>query len=179
MPQIEDIQEEVLTELFGTTNIASSLWGLFGGEGTGYINRTKKNVASTLKKADTFQQASGFTSDRSLNDVDIPTYLRRAMEKDLHGVKATVSSVYHNPIAVDTRATPAEKSDLRKTGYKVGPPGSNKLGQVGVQHDVLSASTQAAAEKRRAVYAGKSYASIRETVDETVQRLLKEMDLEE
>ena len=89
MPQIEDIQEEVLTELCGTTNIASSLWGLFGGEGTGYINRTKKNVASTLKKAETF------------------------------------------------------------------------------------------VEKRRAVYAGKSYASIRETVDETMQRLLKEMDLEE
>lgn len=159
MIEFETIQEEVLNELFGTTNFASTIRGIFTGKTPDTaLNPTKKVLDRKLNAANRIQQASGFLSDKSLNDVDIPTFLRKAMEKGADASKP-------------------EQSALRKTGYKVGPPGHNVYGKVGGAADTVSAETLAAAEKRRAVYAGKSYASIRETPDQTLNRLLKEMNL--
>lgn len=158
MTDFETIQEEVLTELFGTTNFASTIRGLFTGKTPdSALNPPKKILDRKLNAANRIQQASGFLNDRSLDDVDIPTYLRQAMSKYADASKP-------------------EQSALRTTGYKAGPPGHNKLGKVGVQHDEIdAAAAKAAVEKRRAVYAGKSYASIRETLDQTIRRLLSEM----
>ena len=159
MIEFETIQEEVLNELFGTTNFASTIRGIFTGKTPDTaLNPTKKVLDRKLNAANRIQQASGFLSDKSLNDVDIPTFLRKAMEKGADASKP-------------------EQSALRKTGHKVGPPGHNVYGKVGGAADTVSAETLAAAEKRRAVYAGKSYASIRETPDQTLNRLLKEMNL--
>lgn len=159
MIEFETIQEEVLNELFGTTNFASTIRGIFTGKTPDTaLNPTKKVLDRKLNAANRIQRASGFLSDKSLNDVDIPTFLRKAMEKGADASKL-------------------EQSALRKTGYKVGPPGHNVYGKVGGAADTVSAETLAAAEKRRAVYAGKSYASIRETPDQTLNRLLKEMNL--
>lgn len=159
MIEFETIQEEVLNELFGTTNFASTIRGIFTGKTPDTaLNPTKKVLDRKLNAANRIQHASGFLSDKSLNDVDIPTFLRKAMEKGADASKP-------------------EQSALRKTGYKVGPPGHNVYGKVGGAADTVSAETLAAAEKRRAVYAGKSYASIRETPDQTLNRLLKEMNL--
>ncbi len=161
MIEFETIQEEVLNELFGTTNFASTIRGIFTGKTPDTaLNPTKKVLNRKLNTANRIQQASGFLSDKSLNDVDIPTFLRKAMEKGADASKP-------------------EQSALRKTGYKVGPPGHNVYGKVGGAADTVSPEILAAAEKRRAVYAGKSYASIRETADQTVRRLLKEMRLNE
>lgn len=161
MIEFETIQEEVLNELFGTTNFASTIRGIFTGKTPDTaLNPTKKVLDRKLNAANRIQRASGFLSDKSLNDVDIPTFLRKAMEKGADASKP-------------------EQSALRKTGYKVGPPGHNVYGKVGGAADTVSAETLAAAEKRRAVYTGKSYASIRETPDQTVRRLLKEMQLNE
>lgn len=160
MINIEDLQEEVLNELFGTTNFASTIRGLFTGKTPdSALNPTKKVLDRKTNAANRIQQASGFLSDKSLNDVDIPTFLRKAMEKGADASKP-------------------EQSALRATGYKTGPPGSNYLGKVGTQHDEINAAAaKAAVEKRRAVYAGKSYASIRETLDQTIRRLLSEMKI--
>jgi len=159
MIEFETIQEEVLNELFGTTNFASTIRGIFTGKAPDTaLNPTKKVLDRKLNAANRIQHASGFLSDKSLNDVDIPTFLRKAMEKGADASKP-------------------EQSALRKTGYKVGPPGHNVYGKVGGAADTVSAETLAAAEKRRAVYAGKSYASIRETPDQTLNRLLKEINL--
>ena len=170
MANIEDIQEEVLNELFGTTNFASTLRGLFPANLFGNSSRPanpanerplpKREVDRKVNSANRIQQASGFLSDKSLNDVDIPTFLRQAMVKGADASKP-------------------EQSALRSTGYKVGPPGYNKYGKVGGAIDTVSAATMADAAKRKFVYANKSYASIRESQHQTIQRLLSEMKLEE
>lgn len=170
MINIEDLQEEVLNELFGTTNFASTMRGLFPANLFGNSSKPanpanerplpKKEIERKVNSANRIQQASGFLSDKSLNDVDIPTFLRQAMVKGADASKP-------------------EQAALRSTGYKVGPPGSNKYGKVGGAADTVSAATMADAAKRRSVYANQSYASIRETQDQTIRRLLSEMKLQE
>ena len=157
----EALKEEVLNELFGVTDFTSTLRGLFAGSSPAIApDSPKKIVNRHLNAANRIQRASGFISDKSLNDVDIPTYLRQAMVKG-------------------DDASKQEQSALRAAGYKAGPPGHNNYGKVGGAVDTVGAETLAGAEKRKSVYASKSYASIRETADQTIKRLLEELRLEE